>query len=136
MGRIQDTWWPDVKNLESARKASRIGFQAAAIIAGLSGLIGFLALAGVSLGGYTALSLVDASLFAIVAWRIYLFSRAWAVAGLLLMVVESVDKLSNKPSTFGVITVILILGFINGVRGTFAYQRHMRVPTNTSTQAT
>ena len=66
-------------------------------------------------GVYDAWILVDAILFAVIAWRLWRKSRAWAVVGLAFMVLENVDKLKSAPSTFGVITIILSLAIVNAV---------------------
>ena len=120
-------WWPSVTDKEEAKRTAQQGAGAAVFVTAVTTLLAVLAIFGVQIGarilpGFSALSLIDAGLFAIVAWRIYRMSRAWAVVGLLLYVVERVYAVSVRGSTAGIVVgVVLLLGFVNGVRGTFAY---------------
>jgi len=120
-------WWPSVSDLEGAKKAAHSGAGAAVFVAAVTALFSVLAIFGIQiLPGFSALSLVDAALFAIVAWRIYKMSRAWAVVGLLLFIYERVYAfyVHGAPAMGGIVVgVIIWLGFTNGVRGTFAYRK-------------
>lgn len=115
--------WPDVRDAESARVAARQAFQVAAIVAALDAVFGVMALAGVKVGPFDAWILFDGSLFAVVAWRTYRPSKVWSVIGLALMLAEMGYKVAAQPTTVGAISVFLLLGSINGVRGAFAYSR-------------
>ena len=121
------TWWPSVSDQKGARKAAHEGAGAAVFIAAVTTLFAVLSIFDIQIiPGFSPFSLVDAGLFAIVAWRIYKMSRAWAVVGLFLHVVERAYSLYLHGITRGagmVVGAILILGVVNGVRGTFAYSR-------------
>jgi hypothetical protein len=89
MAKSQNRWWPSVDDLEGAKDAAHQAAGAAAFVAGVTTLFSILAIFGIHiLPGFSPLSLVDASIFAIAAWRIYKMSRAWAVVGLLLFAGE------------------------------------------------
>ena len=71
--------------------------------------------------------LVDAVIFALIAWRISKVSRTWAVVGLLMYLLEVGYKLATNPSgALGILTIIFILMYISAIRGTFAYHRYRK----------
>jgi hypothetical protein len=77
--------------------------------------------------GLDAWGLIDAVIFAWMAWRISKASRAWAIVGLLMYLLEVGYKLVTNPSgALGVLTIIFILTYINAIRGAFAYHRFRR----------
>jgi hypothetical protein len=125
-------WWPEVDSSDGAKGAAHQGAGSAVIVAGVTTLFSVLAIFGVQiLPGFSPASLIDAGLFAIVAWRIYKMSRIWAVLGLVFFVGERVYSLYLRGLTGAgglVVGVILLFGFISGVRGTFAYQKLSKVP--------
>ncbi len=114
--------WPRISDKASARKAVKDGFWACIFIVVVNAAIGAYAVVTHEEFGeyYDARVLGDGALFAIIAWRLWKNSRTWAVIGLILMGFEIVDKVQNKPGTFGVITVLLFLALVNATRGTFA----------------
>ena len=120
-------WWPSVETEVEARGAAYQGAGAAVFVASVTGLFSVLAMFDIRiLPGFSPLSLVDAGLFAIMAWRIYRMSRAWALVGLLGYVSERAYSIyvHGATATAGwIVGVIILLGFVNGVRGTFAYHR-------------
>jgi len=126
-GNMNNQWWPSVTYREGAKDAARLGAGAAAFVAGVTALLAVLAIFGIQiLPGFSPTSLVDAGLFAIVAWRTYRMSRAWAVVGVLLFVAERAYAFYDRAMTAmsGIIVgLLLLLAFLNGVRGTFAYRR-------------
>jgi hypothetical protein len=116
--------WPDIVDEASAKKAAKYGFESCMCIAALNLIVGILCLLGVKIGNFDAWIIVDAGLFAIIGWRIYKLSRTGAVLGLILFVLEIYYKAaSGERGAIGVITIILLLGFFSGVRGTFAFHR-------------
>jgi hypothetical protein len=125
MAKSQSRYWPSVDDLDGAKEAAHQGAQAAAIVAGVTALFSVLAIFGIRiLPGFSPLSLVDASIFAIVAWRIFKMSMVWAVVGLLLFAGERAYAFYYRGAAAmaGIIVgIILLLGFVNGVRGTFAH---------------
>jgi len=76
--------------------------------------------------GLSGWALVDASLFVVVAWRITKMSRAWAVLGLLIYLVEVGFGLATNGAV-GILSVIFVLTYIGAIRGTFAFHRYNRI---------
>jgi hypothetical protein len=109
--------------MDGAQSAARQGVVAALFVTGATTLFVILKLSSVT-------ALVDAVLFAVIAWRIWKMSRAWALIGLLLFVVEKVYWVYVRGPKGIVMSVIILLGFITSVRGTFAYARLGQVQSN------
>jgi hypothetical protein len=128
-------WWPPVTYREGAKQAAREGAGAAVFVAWVTALFGVLSIFGIQiLPDFSTLSLVDAALFSIVAWRTYKMPRAWAVVGLLLLVAGRAIAFyhSGVTAMAGIIVgLLLVLAFLNGVRGTFAYHRLSTQPRST-----
>ena len=132
---MRSMWWPPVTYREGARQAAREGAGAAAFVAGVTALFGVLAFFGLEiLPGFSRISLVDSGLFAIVAWRTYKMSRAWAVVGLLMFVAGRALTFYQQGVTAisGILVgLFLLLAFVNGVRGTFGYHKLSTLPRST-----
>jgi hypothetical protein len=119
--------WPEIIDEDSARDAARKAGGWAAVVAGLTGLLALISLSGSSWFGITPWSLVDAALFGVVAWRVWNGSRAWAVAGLSLYSLEVLFSIVTHPPGVGILTIIILLALINGVRGTFALHKYVEL---------
>jgi S1-C subfamily serine protease len=83
--------------------------------------------------GFDLWNLLDASIFAAVAWGIYTLSRIASALGIFFFIVEQMYSWTNRtPRTASefvgqaLLTSILALMFVNGTRGIFAYHRHQR----------
>ena len=124
-----NAWWPPVDTLDEAIKASDTGFWVAMIVAGMNALIATISvIQHTTIIGVDGSAYVDAALFAVIGWGIRRRARVSAVAGLLLFILEKVFQFITQPGSFmgwGV-AVFLLLGFVGGVRGTFAYHRLSR----------
>ena len=124
----QAFWWRAIVDKESARKAAMDGFGAAMFVAGVTALIAALDYFGVKIFPDMSLwNLVDVVIFAFIGWRIRAMSRIWAVLGLLMYLGEAGYGLYIRGlSHFGAIimVVVLVMAFINGVRGTFAFHKY------------
>jgi hypothetical protein len=75
------------------------GFWSCVFVAAASGAIGILALFHIRVSGFDAWILIDASLFAVVAWRIWKMSRLWSALGLAYYATATYDKLAGGPGT-------------------------------------
>ncbi len=117
--------WPPLPDEPSARSAIKGGFWACIFIVVVNTAIGAYAFEENRKvdGYYDAWVLVDAALFAIIAWRLWKNSRTWSVIGLILWAMELVDKLRNATATFGVITILIFLAILNAARGTFVLHK-------------
>lgn len=126
------TYWPAIVDEKSAASAARNGATSAFWVAGVTGVFATLALLGVfKLVDPTAF--LDASLFLIIGLAIrFKYSRIAAVSGLLLYLLEIAARIANPPSEairpVGVVTVIFVLYFVSGIRGTFAYRKLREMP--------
>ncbi|MGA8490856.1 MAG: hypothetical protein WB711_10560 [Terriglobales bacterium] len=124
--RNQEFFWPDVSNPLNAERSIRYGFWAAAFVASVTATVALLAIfLHKPVLGVDGAGLVDAALFAGIAFGIDRRSRAAAVAGLALYGGERAHILAKGATTSAAaaMTVILALYFVHGVRGTFAYRK-------------
>ena len=115
--------WPEIIDEDSARDAAHKAGGWAGVVAGLTALLALVSFSGTRIMGIGPLALVDAALFGVVAWRIWCGSRAFAVAGLSLYSLEVLYAVVTRPPGVGVLTVIIMLALINGVRGTFGLHK-------------
>ena len=122
-------YWPEIDDASSAEDAVRFAVGASLFIAGVTTLLAVLSLIYQKpVFGLNGWSLVDAGLFAVVAWRIHKMSRAWSIVGLLLYLLEVGERLvSGVGGAVGVLTIVFILGFVGAIRGTFAFHRYRKV---------
>jgi hypothetical protein len=118
-------YWPDVSDQEGAKDAMRLAMWCAILVAGMTGLFVVFSFFGVRLMGITPAALLDVALFAATAYGLYKHSRFAAVAGFVLFLLEKIYAFVTTGSILGVgvLGVIILIGFLNGVRGAFAYQK-------------
>jgi hypothetical protein len=109
------------ENISDVKKANDVSLNGAAA----AGLVAVFTIAFVIFGKANPTALVDVGLFAVVCWRICKMSRAWAVVGFLLFLVEKWWQFSKGPvpSSAWVWIVLIGCGFIGGIRGTFAFHK-------------
>jgi hypothetical protein len=116
--------WPEIIDEDSARDAAHMAGGWAGVVAGLTTLFAIISIIGdVSVMGAGPLSLVDAALFAVVGWQTWRGSRAFAVAGLSLYGLEICYGILSHRYGIGVLTFVILLAFVNGVRGTFGLHK-------------
>lgn len=119
-------WFVNVDSMEGAKKATAQGYCIAYFVAILTGIIALIAFsAGESIGGIDEYAIVDVLLMALAGLGMQFYSRTAAVGALVLFVLGKIAMISEGTMNVGgwVMTVIIIFAFINGIRGTFAYQR-------------
>jgi hypothetical protein len=117
--------WPEIVDEDSARSAAHYAGGWAAAVAGFTAVLALISMASSSTSlkiGPSAL--LDAALFGVVAWRVWCGSRAWAVAGLTLYCLEIAYNVATNPPGVGILTIIVVLALINGVRGTFTLHKY------------
>jgi len=120
--------WPEIFDEESARDAAHKAGGWAAFVAGLTALFAVISLtSGTSVMGADGWSLIDAALFAAVAWRTWCGSRGWAIAGLAIYCIGVLYRIASHPPGVSILTIFIILALINGVRGTFALHRFIEM---------
>lgn len=117
--RYQNFLWPDVYTARSAQSAARQAMWAAFCCSGLTALTAFLANNGVTLmGGDTRMAVLRALLYGALAIGIQRMSRSAASLALLIFLLERTQE--SGPIAM---TIILLVCFVNGVRGTVEYHR-------------
>lgn len=120
------TWyWPDVSDLDGAKDATRYGMWCAMLVSGVTALFAILSSLGIRLMGITPAALLDAVIFAAIAYGLFKYSRFAAVAGFGFFLLEKIYAFITTGSILGVgvLGVIILFGFLNGIRGAFAYQK-------------
>ena len=114
---LGEALWPTIIDKVTAKKTSRHGVWAA----------GFVSVATAIMARFGQIvsraPFIDAILFAIIAFGIYRMSKIAAVAGLVLFIVVRIDTWIEHGMKNPIITILIALYFINGVRGTFAYHK-------------
>ena len=121
-----NVFWPSIGTIEQAKGAVKTGAVAAVLVALITTAFASWALfSGGSVAGFIdPWAYVDAVLFGAIAFGIYKESRAAAVVGLLLYVLEKVYQVVLTGQFQGaILTILFVLFFISGVRGTFALHR-------------
>jgi hypothetical protein len=114
--------WPVITNEEEAKKAAKSGAYGAMFIAVITCTLSLVGIATKEpFFGMNKWGMVDAFLFAVIAWRVFSFSFSWAVFGLLLYFAEICWRWSTvgPPKSGGIVTTGIIVLLLNaGVRGT------------------
>jgi len=118
-------YWPDVSELDGAKDATKYGMWCAIIVAAITAILSVLAIMGVGVTGISASALVDAVMFAGIAYGRSRYSRFAAVAGFVLYLAEKIYTYVQTGSILGVgvLAIVVLFGFLNGIRGVFAYQK-------------
>jgi hypothetical protein len=119
-------WWPEISGPESATQAATLGAMTSFIVAGVIALLAIVSMFK-PLDSIGPSSFVEALLLAffgfMIKWKI---SRVAAVAALTLFLGERIYAAVAHgigPATV-LLAAIVLLGFISGVRGTFAYHAY------------
>jgi hypothetical protein len=116
-------------DLEKARKYNRNAWIAGSVSAGLTLAVTVLALAGISLFGFTILNLLDVLLMAGLSFGIYKKSRICAVSLFVYFAASKVMMWVSMRSAAG-LPLALVFGyfFYQGIMGTFAYHKLSNQP--------
>lgn len=126
MSTLKENYWPDMSTPVAARLGVKRASHAAYFVAGVTGVLALLASFDV-FHLVSPWSVVDALLFAILGFFISRGSRVAAVFGLVLYLLEVIDRMlsgtGGSTGGFSVLALILTLFFINGVRGSFSLVR-------------
>lgn len=116
--------WPEITDRATAVAAAKQGYQASFVVGTLDGAIGLATSFTGPLMGLDASALIDGVFMFIVGWRIMRLSRAWAVVGLAYWVSNLLYQLASEPApAIGLVALMLLMAFINGVRGTFQLRK-------------
>jgi len=111
--------WPVISNDQEAKNAAKGGACGAAIVAVVTCILSLIAIAtGQSIAGTDGYGLASATLFAIIAWRIFRYSLPWAVFGLLVYTLGVFQTFHDGRKSNLSLTLIIALSLIASVRGT------------------
>ncbi len=113
--------WPKIIDVESAKKAANQGMYASIFIAGTTLLLLGLSTQGFNPMNLDAYSLIDIMIFVIIGWRIYAMSRTAAILGLAFYILEQIFLINDFGFRMSAVKMIIILAFINSIRGTYAF---------------
>lgn len=98
-------------------------------VAGVTAAVALLSEAGVNLSSadaFDAWALVDAVLFGVVARGLFRCSRVASVIGLALYILERIGMMMSMGGAGIPLMIVIGALFIGGVRGAFAYHRHLK----------
>lgn len=125
----RSSFFPAITDMESARKAGKQGAWAAFFGAGVTAVIATIAAfrpQATAAFGIGVWAFLDAAVFLGLGVGIWRMSRTCAVLGLAFYALERIVMALDRPATAGkgiVLVVILVLAYVNGIRGTFAFHR-------------
>jgi hypothetical protein len=123
LAKQSNSFWLTITDIESAMSAAKQGLWACAWIAGSTILLVVLNAVGFRILDFNLSALLDAGIFLFLGWGTYKLNRAAAVAGLALFIYERVAMMATHGNQITVLAVILVIMFINSVRGVFAYHK-------------
>jgi hypothetical protein len=114
-------WWPTVDSPERATRAMQYGSAAATFVAIIAAVIGGSVIyLGHPVLGMDEWILMEAALFALVAWRMYRLSLPWSIVGLVLFTAGRLNLILNHPHfLIGAVsgTIVFLPAYLNAVRG-------------------
>lgn len=119
-------WWPSVETADDAKFAVKQAFGVAVLCSAVTAVFALLGAAEIEFArnlGFDAWGLVDALVFAAIACGLWRHSRIAAWAGLVVYTGERMYMWSQfgvKNPGNPIVSIIFILAFIGGVRGTSA----------------
>jgi hypothetical protein len=120
------SWYrPDLSDLDGAKTACRSGMWCAIVVASITSLFAFLAIAGIKAFPIDGSALFDAALFGGIAFGLSRCSRFAGVAGFGLFLLERIYMVAKTGFMVGtgIFGIILLIGFFNAMRGAFAYKK-------------
>ena len=124
---MANAFWPDIHDIESAKKACHAAAVGAFFVAAITGLVAAIAMASSTpIAGIDGSAFVDAAIFAVLGFFLRRCSRTAAVIALVLFIIERIFMMAQGGAPAGlIVAIILIVYFIGGVRGAFTYHRLM-----------
>lgn len=123
-------WWPVIVDEQTAKSAAGIGASMAAFQAAVILLIVVLNVSGIGPGwGFDLWNLSDVAIFALLAWLIYWrLSRTAALFAMVFYPIGQVDFFYRHPDAKPDLRLLIYtLLYIQGVRGTFAYHKFVKL---------
>jgi hypothetical protein len=119
---MKERFWPEITDPDTARSAAMHGVFAALFVAVATGAMGLLSMTD------PWPSFLDVVLSGFLGFRIWRMSRSAAVFALVYFIANKVYMVATdglKGAT-AYMALALVMAFISGVRGTFAYHRYVK----------
>ncbi len=124
--RWKRTCWPAISDLNTAKMAAMTGAEAAFVVAAITALYAVVGTLRISPLSSTS-GLIYSVLAACLGLMIRKMSRVAAVAALVIFMVDRLHSALGHRISSGatILTILLTLALISGVRGTLAYHRYV-----------
>jgi hypothetical protein len=119
-------WWPQISTIEGAKRAAQGGATAALIVALVTLAFTLYAVYQSPILNLSAWSFADVVIFLAIAFGIWRLSRTAAILGLAFYLAEQATQWASSAPKNPVMTVLFILYFTHGIRGTFAIHKLKR----------
>lgn len=122
MANFKNYLWPDIQDIESAKKAAHMGAGCALLVGVATGVVTVLHMNGVKfISGWSTFNFLDAGIFLVAGLFLLRCSRLAALTALLFYVGGQVVMAQAGGYRFNVLPILFTLHFIAGVRGSFEY---------------
>lgn len=123
MSLLAAWFWPQVSDRKNAQFAITEAFCVAAALALITALLATVELMKSTSEGTEADAFASALVFGGISFGIYRKSRISAISGLVLYLASHAYAIVKVGSSPGVISLLVALAFLHGVRGTLAYHK-------------
>lgn len=119
--------WPSIHDIDSTKDAIKQGTIASGLIAIVTAIFATASVLGYEIiDGFSFEAIFDALIFTVIGWGIHKKSRAAALSGLFIYVVERLYMWSNYGLKNPIIAFFITLMFINSIRGTISYHDYRK----------
>jgi hypothetical protein len=112
-----------ISTLTEAKQYTRTGWLAALLVAGITLAVSIAGMAGFKFLNFGAWTLIDVGLSLGLAYGISRYSRASAVIMLIYYAIGQILVMVQLQKPPNLVSLVFILCFFQGIRGTFAYHR-------------
>ena len=126
--RIRNWIWPSLSNVTVVRQAAHQGTWAAVLVALMPALLAAVSLVEKTPSQIDTWAFVDTLQFAVIAFAIYKMSRVAAILGLTIYLIQRIVIWATVGSDNIILTSMIMLAFVNSVRGTVVYHRLVKIP--------
>ena len=123
-------FWPAITDVQSAAKAVRDASMYAYWVAAVTASFSVWAMFYGPVLGIDGFGIFDAAAMVFIAWRISNFSETWTTIAILYWGGNILYKATTQPElgSVGVVSILILLGFINGLRGVIGFSKFSRRP--------